>query len=62
LHENIEQQIRQSNTTALVELQKPLMDAYDQWSTAVNAGDSKKAEGAFRTFVNEFPRLYQATF
>jgi hypothetical protein len=62
LHENIEQQIRQSNTTALVELQKPLMDAYDQWSTAVNAGDTKKAGDAFTTFMNEFPRLYGATF
>jgi TolA-binding protein len=62
LHENIEQQIRQSNTTALAELQKPLMDAYDQWITAVNAGDSRNAESSFTTFMSEFPKLYGATF
>jgi uncharacterized protein YukE len=62
LHENIEQQIRQSNTTALAELQKPLMDAYDEWITAVNAGDSRNAESSFTTFMSEFPKLYGATF
>ena len=62
LHENIKQRISQSNTAGLAELQKPLMDTYDQWTTAVNDGDSKKAQGAFATFMSEFPKFYGATF
>jgi hypothetical protein len=62
LHENIQHRLAQPNNAKLSELQKPLMAAYDQWVTAVNVGDSKKAEGAFATFMNEFPKLYGATF
>ena len=62
LHENIQHQLGQPNHAALAELQKPLMEAYDQWIAAVNAGDAKAAEGAFTTFMNEFPKLYGATF
>jgi hypothetical protein len=62
LHENIQQQLAQPANPKLSELQKPLMNAYDQWGTAVNAGDTKKAKDAFTTFMNEFPKLYGATF
>ena len=62
LHENIRQQLAQPANAKLNELQKPLMNAYDQWSTAVNAGDTNKAKDAFTAFMNEFPRFYQATF
>lgn len=62
LHENIQHQLGQPNNAKLSELQKPLMDAYDQWVVAVNDGDSKKAESALMTFMNEFPKLYGATF
>jgi hypothetical protein len=62
LHENIQQQLARPANAKLNELQKPLMNAYDQWSTAVNTGDTKRAKDAFTTFMNEFPRLYQATF
>ena len=62
LHENILRQLGEPNNAALTEVQKPLMDAYDHWTTAVNAGDSKKAEGMFTAFMNEFPKLYGATF
>ena len=62
LHENIQYQLGRPNNVKLGELQKPLMGAYDQWVAAVNDGDSKKAESAFMTFMNEFPKLYGATF
>jgi len=62
LHENIQQQLAQPANAKLSELQKPLMNAYDQWATAVNAGDTNKAKDAFTTFMNEFPKLYGATF
>jgi TolA-binding protein len=62
LHENIRHQLAQPNNAKLSELQKPLMDAYDQWVAAVNDGDTKKADSAFMTFMNEFPKLYGATF
>jgi hypothetical protein len=62
LHENILHQLGQPNNAALTEVQKPLMGTYDQWVAAVNDGDSKKAESAFTTFMNEFPKLYGATF
>ena len=62
LYENIQHQLAQPNNVNLSELQKPLMDAYDQWVAAVNAGESKNADGAFMTFMNEFPKLYGATF
>ena len=62
LHENIQHQLGQPNNAKLSQLQKPLLDAYDQWVAAVNDGDSKKAESAFMTFMNEFPGLYGATF
>ena len=62
LHENIQHQPGQPNNAKLSQLQKPLLDAYDQWVAAVNDGDSKKAESAFMTFMNEFPGLYGATF
>jgi hypothetical protein len=62
LYETIHHQLGQPNNAKLSELQKPLMAAYDQWVGAVNAGDSKKAEGGFTTFMNEFPKLYGATF
>jgi hypothetical protein len=62
LHENIRHQLTQPNNAKLSDLQKPLMDAYDQWVAAVNDGDTKKADSAFMTFMNEFPKLYGATF
>lgn len=62
LHDNIQHQLAQPANPKLSELQKPLMDAYDQWLAAVNAGDTKKAGEAFATFMNEFPKLYGATF
>ena len=62
LHENIQNQLAQPANAKLSQLQEPLMAAYDQWVTAVNAGNSKKAEDAFTTFMNEFPKLYGATF
>jgi len=62
LYENIQRQLAQPNNAKLSELQKPLMDAYDQWVAAVNDADSKKAESAFTIFMNEFPKLYGATF
>jgi TolA-binding protein len=62
LHENIQHQLAQPANAKLSQLQQSLMAAYDQWVAAVNAGDSKKAEGAFTTFMNEFPKLYGATF
>jgi hypothetical protein len=62
LHENIQHQLGQPNNVKLGELQKPLMDAYNQWVAAVNDGDSKRADSAFMTFMNEFPKLYGATF
>ena len=62
LHENIQHQLDQPNNAKLSGPQKPLMDAYAQWVTAVNASDTKKAEEAFTTFMNEFPKSYGATF
>ena len=62
LHENIQNQLAQPANAKLNELQKPLMNAYDQWGTAVNAGDTNRAKDAFTTFMNEFPKLYGATF
>jgi hypothetical protein len=62
LHESIQPQLGHSNNAKFSQLQKPLMDAYDQWVAAVNDGDTKKADGAFITFMNEFPMLYGATF
>jgi TolA-binding protein len=62
LHENIQHQLGQPNNAKLGDLQKPLMAEYNQWVAAVNVGDRNKAESAFTTFMNEFPKLYGATF
>lgn len=61
LYENCKHQLIQPNNAKLREIQKPLIDAYDQWVAAVNDGNGKKAERLFMTFMVEFPKLYAAT-
>ncbi|MEX2190812.1 MAG: hypothetical protein WEB33_08950 [Bacteroidota bacterium] len=62
LHENIQRQLAQPANPKLSELSKPLMAAYDLWTEAVNTAKRKKAEVAFASFMDEFPKLYGATF
>ncbi len=62
LHDNIQHQLAQPNNIKLADIQKPLMAAYGQWTEAASNGDSQKAGEAFTTFMNEFPKLYGATF
>ena len=62
LDESIRHQLAQPVNANLGEVQKPMLAAYDDWTAALKAGENKKMDSAFATFMNEFPKLYGATF
>jgi len=61
LHDGLVQQLNSPANVKFGDLQKPVMTAYDEWVTAVIAGDAKMAESALMKFVNVFPKLVMAS-
>jgi len=60
-HEKIEEKILRSSEQ-IKSLNTSLMSIYKRWYTAVSRDNIEDAKDAFNTFMNEFPKLYQATF
>jgi hypothetical protein len=62
MHDKIVKEISQSGSAQLKDLHRPFASAFTGWCRAVEQENVNEAERSFTTFMNEFPRLYQATF
>jgi len=61
MHDGIVQQLNLPANVRLIDLQKPVMAAYDEWIAAVTAGDAKVAQAALMKLMGVFSSLVMAS-
>ena len=61
LHDGLVQQLNSPANVKFDDLQKPIMTAYDEWVTAVTAGDTKMAEATLVKFMSVLSKLVMAS-